>query len=162
MSLPSGALPVRIILKNASALHVPIPYWTSGEMFGEYSVPNGVSMARPPPNVLPRGAVWHATQSPARARYSPRITISGRVSGAFAAVPAAVFAVVFAVAFAAAVLRAASAAWAFATNGVGASAAMHARAAMPRTLRATKFRVFRVMAGRVANDRLARFINPAG
>ena len=32
----------------------------------------GVGIALPPANSRPPGLVWHATQSPARARYSPR------------------------------------------------------------------------------------------
>src|ERR1700728_3545779 len=52
-----------------------MPVSASGVTFEVYSVPNGVGMARPPANSLPPGAVWHATQSPAWARYSPRATI---------------------------------------------------------------------------------------
>src|ERR1700722_17281635 len=40
-------------------------------MFVEYSVPNGVGIARPPANNASPGLVWQAMQSPARARYSP-------------------------------------------------------------------------------------------
>src|ERR1700722_20378773 len=52
-----------------------MPVSVSGVTFEVYSVPNGVGMAWPPANNLPPGAVWHATQSPAWARYSPRATI---------------------------------------------------------------------------------------
>src|ERR1700722_12969666 len=37
-------------------------------------------MARPPAKIRPSGAVWQAMQSPARARYSPRATMSSRRS----------------------------------------------------------------------------------
>src|SRR5438045_7578610 len=33
-------------------------------------------MGRPPANSLPSGAEWQATQSPARARYSPLLSVS--------------------------------------------------------------------------------------
>src|SRR5436309_5720153 len=44
-------------------------------------------MARPPAKIRPSGAVWQAMQSPARARYSPRVTTSVRLSCAWATVP---------------------------------------------------------------------------
>src|SRR5882757_9638473 len=57
-------------------------------MFGVKSVPNGVSMGRPPAKVLPSRAVWQAIQSPARARYSP--FTSSAASGVFCCAVAAV------------------------------------------------------------------------
>ncbi|CAM8791561.1 hypothetical protein NCM_05191 [Burkholderia pseudomallei] len=48
-----------------------MPAWSSGVMFGVYIVPNGVAIGRPPANGLPPRTVWHAIQSPTRARYSP-------------------------------------------------------------------------------------------
>jgi hypothetical protein len=46
-----------------------MPVCGSGVMFGASSVPNGVSIGRPPANswLLP-GNVWHAAQSPTMAR----------------------------------------------------------------------------------------------
>src|SRR5579863_2462296 len=35
--------------------------------------PSGVPILRPPANALPPGGEWQETQSPARARYSPRL-----------------------------------------------------------------------------------------
>src|SRR5437016_9820855 len=49
-----------------------MPLATSGVMLLEYTVPKGVSMARPPANGAPPIAVWHAMQSPATTRYRPR------------------------------------------------------------------------------------------
>src|ERR1700733_10176986 len=40
-------------------------------------VPNGSLNGSPPANGFPPGALWHAAQSAARARYSPRATNSG-------------------------------------------------------------------------------------
>src|SRR6516162_3601911 len=51
-----------------------MPVLGSGVMFDEYIVPKGVAIARPPANRAPPGFVWQATQSPARARYSPLVT----------------------------------------------------------------------------------------
>jgi hypothetical protein len=45
-----------------------MPVALSGVMLVEKTVPNGVSMARPPANGTPPSAVWHATQSAAAAR----------------------------------------------------------------------------------------------
>src|SRR5271155_475352 len=36
--------------------------------------PNGVPILRPPANALPPGTEWQATQSPARAKYSPLLS----------------------------------------------------------------------------------------
>src|SRR6201999_2077032 len=56
-------------------------------MFGVYSVPNGVAMGRPPAKVLPPRTVWQAIQSPARARYSPRLISSAWSVGVAATAP---------------------------------------------------------------------------
>src|SRR5471032_192229 len=56
-------------------------------MFGVYMVPNGVSMGRPPANVFPPRTVWQAIQSPARARYSPRLISSVWSAGTAATAP---------------------------------------------------------------------------
>jgi alkanesulfonate monooxygenase SsuD/methylene tetrahydromethanopterin reductase-like flavin-dependent oxidoreductase (luciferase family) len=50
-----------------------MPVSSSGVMLGTYRLPNGVGIARPPANSWPPGVVWQATQSPARARYSPLV-----------------------------------------------------------------------------------------
>src|SRR5678815_1145421 len=49
--------------------------------------PNGIVMTRPPANCLPPGSVWQATQSPARARYSPLLIVC--VVGSAATAPGA-------------------------------------------------------------------------
>jgi len=65
-----------------------MPVSSSGVMLGETRSPKGVEMASPPAKGMPSAAapptapsrpdpaVWHETQSPARARYSPRLRVS--------------------------------------------------------------------------------------
>src|SRR6478735_1696826 len=64
-----------------------MPYWSSGVMFGVNIVPNGVAIGRPPANSLPPRTVWHAIQSPARARYSPCLTSAALSPGVAAMAP---------------------------------------------------------------------------
>ncbi|MNJ67204.1 hypothetical protein D3C77_633560 [compost metagenome] len=68
--LPSLPMPLRTAWSKSSKLYWPIPL-AAGVMLVEYTVPIGVSIGSPPANGLPPSAVWQATQSPARARYSP-------------------------------------------------------------------------------------------
>src|SRR5690349_19428816 len=49
-----------------------MPLALSGVMLPEYTVPNGVSIARPPAEGPPPIAVWQAMQSAAATRYAPR------------------------------------------------------------------------------------------
>ncbi len=49
-----------------------MPVVGSGVILVEYSVPKGSTNARPPAYGAPPSAVWHASQSAARVRYSPR------------------------------------------------------------------------------------------
>src|SRR5260370_41122431 len=58
-----------------------MPFSSSGVMFGVYIVPNGVAIGRPPANCLPPRTVWHAIQSPARARDSPFLTSAAWAGG---------------------------------------------------------------------------------
>ena len=57
-------------------------------MLVEYMAPIGVPILRPPAKALPPGTEWQATQSPARARYSPRLTGGLTLVGARDAQPA--------------------------------------------------------------------------
>mgnify|MGYP002260577869 CR=1 FL=1 len=57
---------------NCSSVQSPSPVAGSGVRFDAWIVPNGVAMPRPPANGAPPRVVWHATQSPSRARYAPR------------------------------------------------------------------------------------------
>src|SRR6185437_7118748 len=50
--------------------------------------PSGVPILRPPAKALPPGTEWQATQSPARARYSPWLLGAETLSSARAAAPA--------------------------------------------------------------------------
>src|SRR3954469_5495958 len=54
-----------------------MPVLLSAVMLLEYTVPNGVSIARPPANGAPPIAVWHAMQSPTTTRYAPRPPAAG-------------------------------------------------------------------------------------
>ena len=50
---------------NASSVHPPMPVFASGVMLDPYTVPNGVSIARPPaygaPDVGPQPILYHVT-----------------------------------------------------------------------------------------------------
>src|SRR5271163_1928671 len=47
----------------------------SGVMLVVKMAPSGVPIFSPPAKALPSGAEWQATQSPARAKYSPRAVL---------------------------------------------------------------------------------------
>lgn len=57
-----------------------MPCSLSGVMLLEYMVPMGDAKGAPPANGLPPFTVWQATQSPMRARYSPRTSGSLEVA----------------------------------------------------------------------------------
>jgi hypothetical protein len=62
-SLDKGAN--RTALSKSSSLHAPIPVCLSGVMLAETTLPNGVSIGRPPAKgAPPSGRVWQAAQSP--------------------------------------------------------------------------------------------------
>ncbi|MCY1175448.1 hypothetical protein D9M73_156880 [compost metagenome] len=80
-------IPLRTAWSKSSKLYWPMPL-AAGVMLVEYTVPIGVSIGNPPAKGLPSLAVWQATQSPARARYSPRRTCASSFATACAAAPA--------------------------------------------------------------------------
>src|SRR5450755_1324194 len=59
---------------------MPMPVASSGVILGEYNVPNGVGIAKPPAKGTPPCLLWQATQSPTWARYSPRL-IGASIAG---------------------------------------------------------------------------------
>src|SRR4051812_42720144 len=65
-----------------------MPVSGSGVMFVVYITPRGVAILKPPAKDWPRGMVWQTTQSPTRARYSPRATRAGSLAAESAAVAA--------------------------------------------------------------------------
>ena len=74
---PSFERPLCMARQKCDAVQPPMPVFTSGVMLEPNTVPNGVSIARPPAYGAPPRIVWQAMQLPARARYAPRATCSG-------------------------------------------------------------------------------------
>ncbi|KAF1042623.1 MAG: hypothetical protein GAK34_02779 [Delftia tsuruhatensis] len=77
---PSWWMPCRMARSKAANDQRPMPVSWSGVILVEYTVPKGVSSAKPPALGAPPGAVWQTTQSPAAATSRPRAMACGEYS----------------------------------------------------------------------------------